>query len=77
MLLLPAIEDGYMLKSCLEMMAHCKRGIDKEEERLLARKRERARGQGCNLGYGQPSPNAGIVALQCSMFLSTHEELRI
>ena len=29
--LLPAIEDGHMLNSCLEMMAHRKRGIDKEK----------------------------------------------
>ena len=76
-LLLPAIEDGYVLKSCLEMMAHRKdvlirrRVFSKEEGEL-------ARGQGCNPGYGHQNPNAGIVApvMQCSVFLSTHEELR-
>ena len=77
-LLLPAIEDGDVLKSCLEKMAHHKevlirrRVFSKEEGEL-------ARGQGCNPGYGHPNPNAGIVApaMQCSMSLSTHEELRI
>ena len=75
--MLPAIEDGYVLKSCLELMAHRKevlirRVFSKEEGEL-------ARGQGCNPGYGHPNPNAGIVApaMQCSVFLSTHEELRI
>ena len=52
------------------MMAHRKevlirRVFSKEEEEL-------ARGQ-------DPNPNAGIVApaMQCSVFLSTYEELRI
>ena len=60
-LLLLAIEYGYMLKSSLEMMAHCKevlirRRVFRKEEGKLAR------GQGCNPGYSHPSPNAVIRA---------------
>ena len=78
-LLLPAIEDGYMLKSCLEMMEmmYIVKGVLTRRRVISKEEGELAKEQGCNPGYSHPNPNAGIsstCSVQCFCSLMKNSE---